>query len=114
MLCWTVERRLTAFLENSVPENEGQQLRSHLRRCSACAARAETQRQMRALVHALPRHTAPADLFVRLQVLASKERAADRRPGSLWRKYHTELKLAVENLMKPIALPAAGGLCAAI
>jgi hypothetical protein len=112
--CWSVERRLTAYLENNVSDSEKRQVRSHLGRCAACAYQAETQAQMKLMVRSLPYKPAPADLRVRLQVLASKERLVDHRLGSRLRRWHANLRATAESLMKQIALPAAGGLGAAI
>jgi hypothetical protein len=69
---------------------------------------------MKAMVRSLPPKPAPADLQVRLQVLASRERTLDHRPGSRLRRWYLGLRLYVKNLMEPIALPAAGGLASAI
>jgi hypothetical protein len=109
-----VERRLTAYLDNQVSESEKRQVRLHLGRCSTCAYQVETQAQMKAMLRSLPPKPAPADLQIRLQVLASKERILDHRPGSRLRHWYTSARLHVKNLMEPIALPAAGGLGAAI
>jgi hypothetical protein len=46
--------------------------------------------------------------------MASKERQMDRTPGSGLRRWRDTTTLALQNLMKPIALPAAGGLAAAL
>jgi len=114
MRCWTVERRLTAYLDDRVSESEKRQVRLHLGRCSTCAYQVETQTRIKSMVRSLPPKPAPADLQVRLQVLASRERAVDYRPGSRLRRWYLGLRLHARNLMEPIALPAAGGLLAAI
>ncbi len=74
----------------------------------------ENQRRTRQTLRSLPRRTPPADLTVRLRVIASRERArnAVRKSGS--RGWFRHAGLTLDNLMKPLALPAAGGLCAAI
>lgn len=114
MTCWKVERRIPAYLEQGVSESERHLLNSHFRKCSGCALKAESQRQVRTSLLSLPRLAPPKDLTMRLRVAASKERLKDRRPGSSIRRWESRTKLALNNLMKPIALPAAGGLCAAL
>lgn len=114
MQCWTVERRIPAYLDQGVSEGERQQLISHFRKCAACALKAESQRQVRTSLLSLPRLIPPSDLSVRLRVMASKERHMDRTPGSGLRRWRDRTRLALNDLMKPIALPAAGGLAAAL
>ncbi len=114
MTCWRVERRLSAYLENAVAETERQQLRAHVVSCSGCTAKVQSQRQMRSSLRSLPRLEPPSDLAIRLRVHASKERHTDRTPGSRLRRWRANAKLTLDNLMKPIALPAAGGLCTAL
>lgn len=80
--------------------------------------RAEFRRdsgQIPAVLRGLPRVQPPADLTLRLRILASKECQADRRPATArWRGLRDRASLALDNLMKPIALPAVGGLCSAV
>jgi hypothetical protein len=114
MICWTTERKLTAYVEDAVSDSERQQVRSHLRNCSKCSAKVESQRAMRSSLRALPRLAPPSELSIQLRVLASRERAIDRTPGSFWRRCIGRTELFFINLMKPLALPAAGGLCSAV
>src|SRR5262249_38655811 len=51
-------------------------------------------------------------LASQLQVLASHERA--RRATGPWQRWMQGLRLAVNNLMRPIAIPFAGGVSAAL
>ena len=114
MSCWNVERRLSAYLENAVSETERQQLRAHVLNCFGCTAKVQSQRQMRVSLRSLPRLVPPADLATRLRIHASKECRIDRTPGSRLRRWQVNAKLTLDNLMKPLALPAAGGLCSAL
>jgi hypothetical protein len=65
----------------------------------------------------LPRRTPPASLSASLRVMASRERARRaNRQGfsatfSVWRD---RTRLFAHNLMRPLALPAAGGLLSAV
>lgn len=51
---------------------------------------------------------------MRLRIAASRELARNAQSASRLPGWARRLKLALDNLMKPLALPAAGGLCAAI
>ena len=67
--------------------------------CAACCRR-------------LPQKQVPAKLASQLQVMASHERA--RRSTSLWQGWMQSMRLVVNNLMRPIAIPFAGGVSAAL
>ena len=114
MKCWTVNRRLSAYLDNGVPEAERAHVKYHLHHCTSCAVRLESQQLMRTTLRSLPRMAPPADLTLRLRILASKERQLDWTPRSRAKAWRARVHLALSNMMKPIALPAAGGLCAAM
>lgn len=73
--------------------------------------------QVRRKLRALPKPHAPSELVSRLRVLASRE-ASRRRSRSSWaallRHVRSELFLCIDNLMKPVAVPFAGGLVSAL
>jgi hypothetical protein len=56
----------------------------------------------------------PDELTIQLRVLASKERSQYKPPVPWVRNCGDRLKLFLDNLMKPLAIPAAGGLTAAV
>jgi Putative zinc-finger len=114
MKCWTVRRRFSAYLDNSLPEKEGLALRAHLRDCGACSRRSDGYRLSRRALRSLPQRTPPMTLTTQLRIDASRELAQKAREGSRFLAWAGRLKLTLDNLMKPLALPAAGGLCAAI
>jgi hypothetical protein len=53
----------------------------------------------------------PAELTMRLRVAASRVRAESLRAKSGW---FDRIELAAKNLMRPLALPLAGGICSAV
>lgn len=114
MKCWTVRRRFSAYLDNSLTDKDGLALRAHLRDCAGCSRRSDGYRLSRRALRSLPQRTPPPDLTLRLRVMASRERARNAEPASRLRGWAGRLTLALDNLMKQLALPAAGGLCAAI
>jgi hypothetical protein len=72
---------------------------------------------LRRALHSLPAYMPPADFGVKLRVVASRERVRGKRHSSLrnWLEWAWECgSLTVQNLMKPVALPFAGGLVSAI
>lgn len=64
------------------------------------------------MLHALPVKQVPGRLHSQLQVLASHERA--RRLTGRWQTALEALRLAINNLMRPVAIPFAGGLASAM
>jgi hypothetical protein len=108
---------LSAFEDGLALESERNEMISHFRQCRECATRAGQTRAVRESLKALPRETVPRHLMFRLRSLASRE-AARRRDRvdfrRMVRKFTDDARLYVNNLMKPIALPAAGGIVSAI
>ena len=93
--------------------SERQAVRNHLNTCRACALESAEQQRLRCTVRSLPRRIPPADLTLRLRVIASKARAEIQGPDR-WTRLRNRLSLGLENLMRPMALPAVGGLCSAV
>jgi hypothetical protein len=114
MECWKVKRRLSAYLDDAVSDTERRDLRSHLKECQACAAESEQYQLVRATVRALPKPLAPPDLAIRLRVIKSRELARLGAAASPFDRWFERMRLSARNMMRPIALPIAGGLCSTI
>jgi len=114
MKCWTVKRGISADLDNSNSEKEWLSFRPHLRDCGNCSQTSDGHRRMRQALRSLPRRTPPPELTTRLRVVASRARAQSTRSGYRLPNWLHELKLALDHVMTAVALPAAGGLCAAL
>ena len=89
-------------------------LRRHLNGCRECALESEHYSQLRGKLRSLPKLTPPADLTTRLRVVASKVRMESFGGASPWRRWRDRMELSLSNLMRPLALPAVGGLCSAV
>jgi len=81
--------------------------------CHACTRERERFERVRQALRAIPKASVPAELTLRLRVTASKVRAESARV-SVWNKWRDRFELAAKNLMRPLALPLAGGLCSAV
>ncbi len=114
MECWNVRQRVSAYLDNDVPEEELREMRQHMSNCGPCARETERHQRVRAALRTLPRAAVPAELTMRLRVIASKVRAEAVRGESGWSRWRDRFELTAKNLMKPLALPLAGGLCSAV
>jgi hypothetical protein len=108
MDCQTVQLGISAYLDSAISSEEQREMVQHLGACPKCSGESERYRELRAALRSVPKRTPPPDLIVRLRVAASKARVS-RFHG--WRE---RFQLSLRNLMRPLALPAAGGLCSAV
>ncbi len=106
MECWNVRQNVSAYLDNAVPEEAQREMRQHMSNCTPCAREVERYQRIREALRALPQAAVPAGLTVRLRVAASKVRAGSAR--------RDRFQMTLKNLMRPLALPLAGGLCSAV
>jgi hypothetical protein len=114
MQCWKVKSKVAAYLDNAVAEQEHREMRQHMSNCGDCARESERYQRIREALRSLPQRTVPPDLTLRLRLSASKARAAVASGASPRRRFFDRLQLGLANLMRPLALPLAGGVCSAI
>ncbi len=114
--CAWVRERQGAFLDRSLVAADREMVRTHLRSCPGCTRQLEAAGWVKNSMRALPRLSVPGPLTTSLRVIASRERARQLR----WRTaqaslatVRSELALWFNNLMKPLAIPAAGGIMTA-
>ncbi len=117
MKCHEVNRRVSAYLDGVTGAEERRGIEMHLAGCAACTQEAQQLAQLRTRLRALPAHTPPPEFSMRLRVMAAREHAlkqaqANRR--ALLERWFDELSLAAHNMMRPLALPFAGGLLSAL
>jgi len=114
MECWNLRQRVSAYLDNVVPQEERMEMRRHMSDCRACARETERALRVREALRSLSPAAVPSELTMRLRVIASKVRAESARGGSAWSRWRDRAQLTMKNLMRPLALPLAGGLCSAV
>jgi hypothetical protein len=117
MSCQFVQEFISGYLDNRLAEAERRQVASHLESCQECAALHGRTSQVRESLRSLPVALAPKKLVIDLQVLASKELVRSRHMGSLSGLRHfwaERARLVIDNLMRPLAVPFAGGLTSAL
>lgn len=114
MECWNLRQKVSAYLDNAVPEEELREMRQHMLDCARCARETQRHQRVREALRSLPRAAVPSELSMRLRVIASKVRAEAARGESGWSRWRDRFQLTSKNLMKPLALPLAGGLCSAV
>jgi hypothetical protein len=114
MSCPTVRRSLSAFVDHELPEAERNSVSQHLVRCRDCAARSQELLGLRRILRELPLHAVPEELASELQVLVSHEKARRAVQGGVWGSGFAWFRQMVDELMRPIAIPFAGGLASAV
>src|SRR6476620_9154662 len=108
MNCSDIQERLSAHLDHALEAGERRVVETHVRSCAACDERLAAIRKTQALVMALGRQPAPADLALRIKVAVSQ-----RREMTLQRRLQG-LTVRFENAMNAFMLPATAGLVTAI
>jgi len=103
--CVEIRSHYSDYLDDLCTPEVRKSLRFHLKYCAACREELEGWQSMRADLQSLPRRRVSADLGLRLRVRMSQEMS--RRPLM-------ELRIRLENLLKPLLIPATGGVLTAI
>ncbi len=87
---------------------------AHLEVCRDCEVRLTQLARVRTAVGNLPSKAVPAELKTALHVIASRERQRAVAGGRWLGAAAIRAHLLVDNLMRPLALPFAGGLVSAM
>lgn len=109
--CGRAKKRLSNYLDDALSAEERRMLKRHFDTCRDCAAQSQGYGDLRRNLRSLPQRIPPADLTTRLRVVASKVRLESISP---WKRLRDRLELALQNMMRPLAVPAVGGLCSAV
>jgi len=117
MNCDKVRKALSTLLGRGLGQGAFNGISEHLARCRECSTYAREMSGLRSELRALPMRTPPARLITQLQVLASREHMRQISRGTLTALLHfwwAESRFFFDNLMRPFALPFAGGLVSAL
>lgn len=114
MECKSARQRLPLDVDDALSSEERRLLKRHLSLCRRCALESERYAGLRQSLRSLPPRIAPPDLTTRLRVAASKVRTESLGGATPWQRWLDRAELSLRNLMRPLALPAFGGLCAAL
>ncbi len=111
LTCYSAKRHFTEMLDGQLRGSIRTRVGAHLRHCDDCSSHFEQLSALQLKLRSLPQPEAPADLTARLQVIASRERAlvledGGSRLNAMWRRW----KFRIDEFMRPLALPATGGL----
>lgn len=113
--CKTAHRSMWDLAAGSLPETETGSLAVHLETCRDCRLHHMEARSVRTGLRHLPVMQVSGLLNTRLRILASKERRrleAHKDWRGRAREIGWRVALMFDHLLKPFAVPAAGGLLA--
>ena len=117
MSCDRAQKLISPLLDCKLAADERESVLAHMACCDACAERFEALENLRSDLRRMANPRVPAYVAQRLRVLASHERAR-RITRSTWvgrfAPWGDRLELLFNNLMRPVALPFAGGLLSAL
>jgi hypothetical protein len=112
MTCWNARRRSTDYIDGRLRGSERSRLAAHLAQCDPCSQAVDDLSAVRSTLRDLPHPVAPVRLGTNLLVIASQERKTiqSSRLERLWNRW----KLRVNELMRPLTIPATGGLLSSL
>lgn len=117
MSCENVQDRISSLLDGRMTSAEEGNALAHLGRCRSCNAQFQSVRNLRSALQTMQQPPIPAGLATRLRVLASHERQRRIRNANLSARlqhWFEHVRLTFDNMMRPMALPFAGGVMTAL
>jgi predicted anti-sigma-YlaC factor YlaD len=115
MKCFSTRRQSTAYVDGRLREREHSRIAAHLRECDSCATYMYQVRSLRANLAQLPRPQPPASLATKLRIVASREKQLIRETqGSRLRFAWNRWRFRMDELMRPLTIPATGGLLSSV
>jgi len=103
--CVEIRGHFSDYLDGRCPPEDLRSIRFHLTYCASCQEELESWEGLGAELRALPRRRVPPDLALRLRVEISQR---------LHRNLLTRLWVHLENGLRPLLIPASGGVLAAV
>jgi len=117
MTCRIAYEKVSLWLDGLLGADERRELDRHLETCNLCALRAHQLDTLKSSLAELPLVKPPAELNTSLLVVASRarsERLNHLNPASSLRHWRDKAQLWMSNLMRPLAVPVAGGVLTAL
>jgi hypothetical protein len=117
MSCENVQELISSLLDPGATEKEREYALAHIESCRGCGAQYEATQGLRASLRELDRVEVPVQLQQELRVIASHARVrqlARVNWSARFASVNAKFQLFFDNLMRPLALPFAGGIMSAI
>lgn len=117
MKCTRVRKNLAGYLDDAITGaahvSERAGIREHLEICEACREELQRFRKLSVLLSRVPKNDPPADLAIRIKVAAAQAQQSQDWPSRLQRM-KDRAEILLDNVFRPLTLPATGGLFSAI
>jgi hypothetical protein len=117
MNCGSVRGQLSAWMDEALEPAMAGLVNAHLEECEACRARRDEMVELRQRTAGMRRVAPSGYVRTSLRVIASREGVRRRRRLNLRtavRSFLEDANLVVSNLLRPLAVPCAGGLASAV
>jgi hypothetical protein len=117
MKCNTVRTKLAGYLDDAVTGaalvKERAHIREHLEACGFCREELQRYRKLSVLLSRVPQNVPPADLAVRIRVAAAQA-VPTQDLTSRMHRIRDRAELLLDNVFRPLTVPATGGFFSAI
>lgn len=117
MSCENVQERISSILDRRLTAAEQENVLAHIQSCRDCNAHFEAAQGLRIELRKLDAPSMPQGLAERLRVMASHEQARRLARATFTGRIKVvsdRIGLMFDNMMRPLALPFAGGLVSAL
>jgi hypothetical protein len=117
MKCTTVRSKLAGYLDDALTGGsrvaERVQIRQHLEACGVCREELERFRKLSVMLCRVPKIAPPADLAIRIKVAAAQAQNSRDWPSRM-RRIKDRAEILLDNVFRPLSVPATGGFFSAI
>jgi anti-sigma factor RsiW len=117
MKCTTVRTKLAGYLDDALTGaarvTDRGEIREHLEGCKVCRAELEHFRKLAVMLSRMPKSLPPSDLAVRIRVAAAQAQQSRDWPSRV-RQMKDRAEILLDNVFRPLTLPATGGFFSAI
>jgi len=110
MNCVQAKRHLAGYLDGAISSSAHQRVRAHLADCRECLGELENYRRLAVTLASVTPAPVPSDLALRIRLAASHAQSRLTIPQRIW----SRAVLTFENILRPIAVPATGGVLTAL
>jgi len=117
MKCKNVRAQLPGYLDDAVESAPGlverRDIGQHLDACESCREELQRYRKLSVLLSRMPRAVPPIDLAIRIKVAAAQAQENQGWPRR-WQRIKDRSEILLDNVFRPLTVPATGGLFSAI
>ncbi len=117
MRCENVRELISLLIDRRASARQRDSVVSHVKSCRECGTYFESMGALRTNLRRMPEPVLPAQVAARLRVIASHERQRQLSRVSFsarLRHWAARTELMFDNMMRPVAVPLAGGLLSAL